>query len=244
MSSKIGWDVARMLLWGMVVGFFFALSQVVPMGVYAFLSEPHFSLNVVRGLMDKLSTNAFLMAITGMGSLLFLTPILVAILKFRGSNVKAYFPFKVLDPKQFMLWMVVVTGWMYGQDYLMDMFHIVKIPDAMLNITYPSEFSKWLLVLGVGVMAPILEELIFRGFLLKEFSYTFLGTSGAVVLTSLIWALIHSQYDLVYLAIIFVTGLLFGIARVMSHSLLVPIAMHIIFNVSAAIELYRVKGFL
>jgi len=244
MSSKIGWDVARMLLWGMVVGFFFALSQVVPMGVYAFLSEPHFSLNVVRGLMDKLSTNAFLMAITGMGSLLFLTPILVAILKFRGSNVKAYFPFKVLDPKQFMLWMVVVTGWMYGQDYLMDMFHIVKIPDAMLNITYPSEFSKWLLVLGVGIMAPILEELIFRGFLLKEFSYTFLGTSGAVVLTSLIWALIHSQYDLVYLAIIFVTGLLFGIARVMSHSLLVPIAMHIIFNVSAAIELYRVKGFL
>jgi len=244
MKSKIGWDSARMLLWVVVIGFFFALSQVVPMGVYAFLSEPYFSLNVVRGLMDELSTNAFLMAITGMGSLLFLVPILFVILKLRGSNVKAYFPLKVLDPKQFMLWIVVATGWMYGQDYLMDMFHIIKIPDAMLNITYPDEFSKWLLVLGVGVMAPILEELIFRGFLLKEFSYTFLGTTGAVFLTSLIWAVIHSQYDWIYLAIIFVTGLLFGIARVMSHSILVPIAMHILFNVSAAIELYRLKGFL
>ena len=244
MNSKMGWDIARMLLWSLVVGFLFALSQVVPLGVYAYLSEPHFSLNVLRGLMDKLSTNAFLMAITGMGSLLFLAPILVALLRLRGSNVKAFFPMKVLDPKQFMLWIVVATGWMYGQDYLMEMFKIVKIPDAMLNITYPDVFSKWLLVLGVGVMAPILEELIFRGFLLKEFSYTFLGTSGAVVLTSLIWALIHSQYDWVYLAIIFVTGLLFGIARVMSHSLLVPIVMHILFNVSAAIELYQIKGFL
>jgi len=194
--------------------------------------------------MDKLSTNAELMAITGMGSALFLIPVLVAILKLRGSNVRAYFPLKVLEPKQFMLWIVVATGWMYGQDYLMEIFNIVKIPDAMLNITYPNEFSKWLLVLGVGVMAPILEEVIFRGFLLKEFSYTFLGTTGAVVLTSLIWALIHSQYDLVYLGIIFITGLLFGLARVMSHSLLVPIAMHILFNVSAAIELYQFKGFL
>jgi hypothetical protein len=126
----------------------------------------------------------------------------------------------------------------------MELFKIVQIPDAMLNITYPNEFSKWLLVLGVGVMAPILEEIIFRGYLLKEFSYTFLGTTGAVILTSLIWAIIHSQYDWIYLAIIFVTGLLLGIARVMSHTLLVPIAMHILFNLSAAIELYRVKGFL
>jgi hypothetical protein len=143
-----------------------------------------------------------------------------------------------------MLWMVLATAWMYGQDYLMELFHIVKIPDAMLNITYPNELSKWLLVLGVGVMAPILEELIFRGFLLKEFSYTFLGTKGAVLVTSLIWAIIHSQYDMVYLAIIFVTGLILGTARVLSHSMLVPITMHILFNVSAAIELYRLKGFL
>ncbi len=244
MKKDILWDVARMLLWSAIVGFLFALSQIVPLGLYSFLTEPNVSLNTLRVLMSKVSTNALLMAITGIGSLLFLLPILVALLKARGSNVKAFFPIKVLDPKQFMLWMVLATAWMYGQDYLMELFHIVKIPDAMLNITYPNELSKWLLVLGVGVMAPIVEELIFRGFLLKEFSYTFLGTKGAVLVTSLIWAIIHSQYDMVYLAIIFVTGLLLGTARVLSHSMLVPITMHILFNVSAAIELYRLKGFL
>lgn len=244
MLKSIAWDVARMLLWSAIVGFLFALSQIIPLGIYSFLTEPNFSLNMLRSLMSKVSTNALLMAITGIGSLIFLLPLLIALLKIRGSNVKAFFPMKILDPKQFMLWIVLATGWMYGQDYLMELFHIVKIPDAMLNITYPSEFSKWLLILGVGVMAPILEELIFRGFLLKEFSYTFLGTTGAVLVTSLIWALIHSQYDLVYLAIIFVTGLILGTARVLSHSILVPIAMHILFNLSAAIELYRLKGFL
>jgi len=244
MSSKIAWDSARMLLWTVIVGFLFALSQVVPVGVYAFFSRDHWNLNVLRGVMDGASSNAQIMATIGVGSALFLIPILVAILKFRGSNIQRFFPLKVIEPKLFMLWMVVATAWMFGQDYLMELLGIAKIPDAMLNITYPTAWSKWFLLFGVGVMAPILEEVIFRGFLLKEFSHTFLGTMGAVVLTAFIWAVIHSQYDLAYLVIIFVTGLLLGFARTQSGSLLVPIAMHVLFNLSAAVELYLLKGFL
>jgi len=244
MNSNMAWSSARMLLWLIIIGFLFALSQVVPLGVYTFLTEPNFTIDLLREQMDEVGTNALLMGITGMGSALFLIPLLVLILKLQGSSINSFFPLKVIDPKHFMLWIVVATAWMYGQDYLMELFNIVKIPEAMLNITYPSEFSKWLLIFGVGVMAPILEEVIFRGFLLKEFSFTFLGTTGAIFLTSAIWALIHSQYDWVYLLIIFVTGLLFGYARVKSETLLVPIVLHILFNVSAAIELYQLKGFL
>jgi len=244
MNSNMVWGIARMLLWLMIVGFLFALSQLVPLGVFTFLTEENFTLNLLREQMDVLGSNAFLMGLTGIGSALFLIPILVAILKVQGANVASYFPLKIINPKHFMLWMVLGTGWMYGQDYLMELFNIVKIPEAMLNIHYPDEFSKWLLVLGVGVMAPILEEVIFRGFLLKEFSFTFLGMTGAIFLTSAIWAVIHSQYDPVYLLIIFMTGLLFGYARVKSGTLLVPIVLHILFNVSAAIELYQLKGFL
>jgi membrane protease YdiL (CAAX protease family) len=238
------WGIARMLLWLVIIGFLFALSQVVPLGIFTFLTEAHFSLNVLRDYLDQVDTNAFLISVTSIGSTLFLIPILVGILKIQGARVASYFPLKVIAPKHFMLWIVLATAWMYGQDYLMEFFGIIKIPEYMLNIHYPTEISKWLLVLGVGVMAPVLEEVIFRGFLFKEFTYTFLGTWGSVLLTSLIWAVIHSQYELVYLAIIFVTGLLFGYARIKSESLLVPIAMHVLFNVSAAIELYQLKGFL
>ena len=51
-----------------------------------------------------------------------------------------------------------------------------------------------------GGGCPVFEELFFRGFLLEGFRRTFLGTTGAVVLTSLLWAVIHTQYDLYYMA--------------------------------------------
>jgi len=121
---------------------------------------------------------------------------------------------------------------------------IEQIPDSMMNIGYPSEFSKWLLVLGVAFFAPVLEEVIFRGFLLKGLANSVLGVYGAIFLTSLVWAVIHGQYEWGYMMLIFVIGLVLGYARMRTNSLFVPIMMHIIFNFVASVELYLVKGIL
>jgi membrane protease YdiL (CAAX protease family) len=43
---------------------------------------------------------------------------------------------------------------------------------------------------------------------------------------------------------IFVTGLVFGYAKVKTNSLFIPIVMHILFNSMAMLELYSVKGIL
>jgi membrane protease YdiL (CAAX protease family) len=85
-------------------------------------------------------------------------------------------------------------------------------------------------------VAPIWEELLFRGLLIAGLQPTRLGASGAVLVSAAVWALIHGQYDFYGIATIFACGLLFGAARLRTGSILVPIAMHVVQNALALLE--------
>ncbi len=93
-----------------------------------------------------------------------------------------------------------------------------------------------LLWIALIVAAPVFEEIFFRGFLFRGFLGSRLGSFGTIVVTSLLWTVIHIQYDLYDMASIFVIGLLLGLSRFRSRSLYVPIAMHAVNNLVAAIE--------
>jgi membrane protease YdiL (CAAX protease family) len=55
-------------------------------------------------------------------------------------------------------------------------------------------------------------------------------------MTSLVWAIIHLQYDTYGVATVFALGLLFGFARLKSESVYVPIVMHALASLVAMIE--------
>ena len=42
--------------------------------------------------------------------------------------------------------------------------------------------------IAVAVVAPITEEIVFRGFLFRGLSASFLGVSGTLIVTSVVWA--------------------------------------------------------
>ena len=233
------------LFWGLIIGFLMAVGQIVPIYIYALFTEPRVSLNDLRGLMGLVKEDAFLLAITAIGSTLFVVPFVLGIAKLQKRwTLRDFFDFNPVSFKTLKFWFFIAVVLLFVQDYLLPIFAKQEIPDFMMNITYPSEFSKWLLVFGVAFMSPILEELIFRGYLLKGFAHSFIGVYGAIVLTSAIWAVIHFQYEVVYLVMIFVIGLVLGYARFKANSIYVPIMMHIFFNFVAAIELYVEKGIL
>ena len=97
-------------------------------------------------------------------------------------------------------------------------------------------------------MAVLLNDLIvftviraFLGFFTGGFMFSGLKSSrigpiGAIILTSLIWAGLHTQYDLYGMCQIFAGGLLLGYARLKSGSIFVPLAMHALMNLIATIE--------
>jgi len=86
------------------------------------------------------------------------------------------------------------------------------------------------------VGAPLFEETFFRGFLFKGLEASFLGTVGAILVTALLWASIHVQYEIYEMSQIFVFGLLLGAARVRTGSLLAPFLAHAMANFLATLE--------
>jgi len=126
--------------------------------------------------------------------------------------------------------------------YALHLLGVEETPSFMKNIEYPNQISIWLLVFSVMFMAPLIEEIVFRGFLLKGFSNSFLGIYGAIVVTSLLWAMVHLQYTIEYMLVIFAIGLVFGYAKIKTQSLFVPMSMHMLMNGLAALGLFMEKG--
>jgi uncharacterized protein len=92
-----------------------------------------------------------------------------------------------------------------------------------------------LLWLSVVVVAPVTEELFFRGFLHRGWARSWLGITGTIVVTSALWAMLHQQYNALGILVIFVMGLLLGWLRQRSGSTLLPMALHAVNNLLATV---------
>lgn len=89
-----------------------------------------------------------------------------------------------------------------------------------------------LTVIAILVAAPVGEELAFRGFLYRTLELRFGGVT-AVIVTALGWAVLHIQYSLTAISVIFAGGLLFGAIRRYSGSLYTTMLMHALWNGAA-----------
>ena len=93
-----------------------------------------------------------------------------------------------------------------------------------------------LLLLAVSLAAPIGEEFTVRGFLFRGWAATRLGPGGAIVLTAMLWAAMHLQYDWFFMGEIFGVGLVFGYMRWRSGSTWMTVALHGIYNFAAIVQ--------
>jgi membrane protease YdiL (CAAX protease family) len=92
------------------------------------------------------------------------------------------------------------------------------------------------LALASLLLAPLLEEIIFRACGFRLWRHTRLGLYGTLFLTSLLFMLIHfGQYNLTLLVLMFLFGVLLGLAREKTGSLLVPLIMHSLNNLLSVI---------
>lgn len=96
--------------------------------------------------------------------------------------------------------------------------------------------SLALLFAVIVVIAPIAEEIMFRGFLYRGLVRRPAHAPYAIIVISLIFAVIHQQYDWIGLLQVFVMALLLGWVRWWSGSTVLTILMHILANFIAMAE--------
>ncbi|KFK96210.1 MULTISPECIES: CPBP family intramembrane glutamic endopeptidase [unclassified Serratia (in: enterobacteria)] len=102
----------------------------------------------------------------------------------------------------------------------------------MESLMQPSTFTKILLVITICVLAPISEEIIFRGFLLNAgIGFGHRGRLLAVVITSLLFAFAHTQYlyPVTFISLFIFSTILCEV-RIRTGSLLMPMVLHSINN--------------
>ena len=93
-----------------------------------------------------------------------------------------------------------------------------------------------LLWLAVVVATPIGEETLFRGFLFRGWLRTPRDVWPVIVLSALLWALIHVQYDWYVTGQVFAFGVLLGWMRWATGSTLLTILLHGVINLEGMIE--------
>ena len=115
-----------------------------------------------------------------------------------------------------------------GHDVLADLLQLAPFFRMPL---WPLSF------LVIAVLAPIAEELLFRGILLPALARSRLGFWGAAAVSTLAWTLLHFTYSIAGLLLVFLLGMIFSWLFARTGSLRVPIVAHMANNAIAALML-------
>ncbi len=111
-----------------------------------------------------------------------------------------------------------------------------------LHRTAREEGSLPWLWLAIVVAAPVGEELLFRGFMFRGFVHEPRDAVPGILVISLIWSMLHVQYDWFGTAQVFAIGLLFGFVRWRTGSTTLAILMHVLLNLESVVETVFVMG--
>ena len=121
-------------------------------------------------------------------------------------------------------------------------FAFASLYGYVFEIEMPNDFFEyskavpvWMISIVFIIGAPIAEELLFRGYLYSQLKNTKLGINGTIFLTSLLWTVLHAQYDIDILFSLFFLGLVLGYVRYKYNSVYLAIAIHAIHNIQATI---------
>ena len=130
---------------------------------------------------------------------------------------------------------LAVTIWSLGIDRL-DAPDWIKVPDNATDILEMAGLP--LAIIIVAVLAPIGEEVVFRGFALPGLASR-LGATSAILITSAVFALIHlgPGIGVGILPVTFILGLAFAFVYHKTQSLTLAIATHALHNAITIIAL-------
>jgi membrane protease YdiL (CAAX protease family) len=124
-----------------------------------------------------------------------------------------------------------VLSWLLGRPI---------VTPFQVDIYTTARTGGWLLWLWIAVVAvaPIGEEILFRGFLFRGWLRSPSDVWPVIVVSSLLWSLIHVQYDWYVIGQVFAFGLMLGWMRWATGSTILTIFLHALINTEGMIETF------
>ncbi|MBI3709228.1 MAG: CPBP family intramembrane metalloprotease [Proteobacteria bacterium] len=230
------WGPFATLLWSALVILLFVVAQIVCVIFYIAAGRGTPAPTEISGIVTSLAEDGELLSLSTFATTLVTAAAVTAIIKLRrGSDLKDYLGLVLPGRRQLWQWVAAIIAFNALSDLLSIAVGKPLVPEFLLN-AYSSSESTWAFWAAVVIAAPLGEELLFRGFLLRGLSASRLGAYGAVVATSVAFALMHVQYDFYGIATVIVLGLFLGMARIKTGSIFLAMIMHALANLEATAE--------
>ncbi|MFC2017902.1 lysostaphin resistance A-like protein [Chloroflexota bacterium] len=232
---KLVWGIWPTIGFGLIVSIVQLLVQIAVALVYRFvdsISDPDFDSSVFA---ENLDSDGLFLAIATIVSAVICIGLIVLFVKLRkGITLSEYLGLKPITRKHIFVVIGVFIGLMI----------LAGIASVFIGETEDSEFttevyntSVWPVLFGIAVVvfAPAFEETFFRGFLFAGLRQSPIGTAGAIALTAIMWTLLHLQYEVSGMSVIFTLGIVLGIVRYKTGSLWTVILIHALWNLFAVL---------
>ena len=161
------------------------------------------------------------------------------------ANLTEYFALKWPSPRDLGLGVASLVGLIAAGDALLYFTGRDLVTSFQLQSYTTAAAAGWLpaMLAGAIIVAPAGEETMFRGFLFRGWVRSPRSAWPAIVAISMLWAMLHVQYDWTGMLQIFVIGLFLGWMRWRSGSLALTFLLHALFNLEGTLETFAVIHF-
>lgn len=162
--------------------------------------------------------------------------LIVLFIRIRRAPVFEYLSLNRFTARAMLVSILIILGLTIVYDMASVALDRPILPDFMIAI-YETACFRPLLYIVIILVAPVIEELLFRGFMFEGIRHSLPGAAGAILMTSAVWAALHLQYDVFDVTAIFLLGIALGIIKVRYNTLYIPILIHMLVNFIATVQL-------
>jgi uncharacterized protein len=234
------WKFWGTVLWGIVIFVAMFAGQMAVVAWFVLLGEAPFDMaGAIRIVSSGLTIS--LSVITGLPAVLASLWIAIRITRTPFAD---YLALRGTSWINFLIGVVALAVLVMGWDAISRATGREVSPGFMGDVLQSAraDGALWVLVIAFCVAAPISEELYARGFLYRGWSESTLGPMGAILLSSMVWTVLHLQYDWFFLGEVFSIGLLLGYLRFRFNSIWLTIVVHGANNLAAVTQSLVLAG--
>jgi len=237
------WGVWSTLFWMALIGVVYTLAQLVSaLGFLAWWPTAYPDRPLA---LEDLDTNGPLLGVVTLTANVAVIAIVALAVRMSRVSAKEYLALRWPSWRNLGICLGLTLLLLMASDFVTTQSGRDAIPDFMTGIYESSRDAGdgffVLLALTLIVLAPLGEEIVFRGFFYRGLS-SGLGPFAAILITAATWSALHAQYELFFMAQIFAFGIFLGWIRWRSDSLILAMILHAAINGLALLQTDLANG--
>jgi hypothetical protein len=237
------WGLWSTLAWMLLIGVIYTLAQMVTALLFLFWWEaayPGQPLNLA-----DIETNGPILGTVTLVSTAAILSIVALAVGLSHQSFKLYLALNWPSRRVMALSFGLTLALLFTIDFVTAQAGHDVIPEFMSGIyeTSREAGTGFFVLLGVTliVLAPLSEEIVFRGFFYRGLDRS-LGPIAAILITAACWTALHVQYEPFSMAQVFAYGIFLGLVRWRSNSLILVVILHAAINAIALNQIIAFYG--